>query len=64
MGGSTVVSSLIEAGLVDELRLIVYPLIAGEGRGPFAAAVQRRDLRLTKADWMPDGRLSVIYKAA
>lgn len=64
MGGSTVVSSLIEAGLVDELRLIVYPLIAGEGRGPFTAAVQRRDLQLTKVDRMPDGRLSVIYKAA
>ena len=62
MGGSTVVSSLIEAGLVDELRLIVYPLIAGEGRGPFTAMPQRRDLELAKVGQMSGGRLSLIYR--
>ena len=31
VGGGRTAAILIEAGLVDELRLIVYPLIAGEG---------------------------------
>jgi hypothetical protein len=32
VGGARTAASLIDAGLVDELRLIVYPLIAGEGK--------------------------------
>lgn len=36
VGGPRITASLIEAGLVDELRLIVYPLIAGVGRALFA----------------------------
>src|SRR5215217_6775344 len=31
IGGARTTASLIDAGLVDELRLIVYPLIAGKG---------------------------------
>src|SRR5262249_46151676 len=30
VGGARTTASLIEAGLVDEMRLIVYPLIAGD----------------------------------
>ena len=26
---------LLEAGLVDEMRLMVFPVILGSGRGPF-----------------------------
>ena len=35
IGGARTTASLIDAGLVDELRLIVYPLIAGEGKALF-----------------------------
>ena len=62
MGGSTIVDSLTEAGLVDELRLVVYPLIAGEGKVLFSTTAQRRDLELTKVKQLPGGRLSLIYK--
>ena len=34
-GGARTAASLIDAGLVDELRLIVHPLIAGEGKALF-----------------------------
>jgi hypothetical protein len=33
VGGARTTASLIDAGLVDELRLLVYPLIAGSGTG-------------------------------
>ena len=32
VGGARTAASLIDAGLVDELRLLVYPLIAGPGK--------------------------------
>lgn len=38
VGGARITASLIDAGLVDELRLIIYPLIAGEAKTLFADA--------------------------
>jgi dihydrofolate reductase len=60
MGGAQTASSLIDAGLVDELRLIVYPLIGGEGRALFATTARRR-LELRKVQQLGDGRVSLIY---
>ncbi len=60
LGGARAAASLIDAGLVDELRLIVYPLIAGEGKSLFATE-RRRGLELRKVQQLRDGRLSLIY---
>jgi dihydrofolate reductase len=61
IGGARTTASLIDAGLVDELRLIVYPLIAGEGKALFATAEHRRALELQKAEQLEGGRVSLIY---
>jgi dihydrofolate reductase len=61
MGGGQVAAALIDGGLVDELRLIVYPLIVGRGKALFATTVQRRNLELRKAQQLPDGRVSLVY---
>jgi dihydrofolate reductase len=61
MGGGRVAATLIDGGLVDELRLIVYPLIAGPGRGLFATTAHRRNLKLREARQLPDGRVSLVY---
>ena len=61
IGGARTTAGCIEAGLVDELRLIVYPLIAGDGVRLFATAERRRDLELRSVDQMSDGRLSLVY---
>ena len=42
VGGARMTASLLDAGLVDELRLLVYPLVAGEGKALFATAASRR----------------------
>jgi dihydrofolate reductase len=55
VGGQRTAASFLEAGLVDELRLIVYPLIAGEGRSLFAATAQRHKLDLRRAEPWPAG---------
>jgi dihydrofolate reductase len=64
MGRAQITTSLIDAGLVDELRLIVYPLIAGEGKALFATTERCRALELRKVQQLPDGRVSVIYGIA
>jgi dihydrofolate reductase len=61
MGGARTVASFIDAGLVDELRLIIYPLIAGVGKALFASADHRRGLELRKVQQLPGGCLSLIY---
>lgn len=61
VGGSQITSSLIEAGLVDEIRLIVYPLIAGAGKPLFNSAYTRQRLVLRKSDQLPDGRMTLVY---
>ncbi len=60
VGGARTTGSLIDAGLVDELRLIVYPLIAGEGKALFATE-RRRGLELRKVQQLKGGRVSLIY---
>ena len=61
IGGARTTSSLLDAGLVDELRLIVHPLIAGGGDKLFAAAGRRRELELHKVQQLADGRLGLSY---
>jgi len=60
MGGGRTVASAIDAGLLDELHLIVHPLIAGNGRTLFTAE-NRRGLELRDAKPLSGGRLSLVY---
>src|SRR5258705_12597891 len=64
MGGAQIVASLIDAGLVDELRLIVYPLVAGAGKSLFATTASRRRLELQKVQQLSGGRVSLVYGIA
>ncbi|TIP23130.1 MAG: dihydrofolate reductase, partial [Mesorhizobium sp.] len=49
---------------VDELRLIVYPLLVGEGKALFGTAKIRRGLELRKIERLSDGRLGLVYGIA
>ncbi|MGW4246868.1 dihydrofolate reductase family protein, partial [Nocardia sp. NPDC004722] len=61
IGGPTIVAAALDAGLVDELRLIVYPLIAGEGKALFSSSA-RHAMSLNKVEQLPEGRLSLVYE--
>lgn len=61
MGGARITASLLDAGLLDELRFIVYPLIAGAGKALFASAERRRRLELREVRQLQGGRLSLSY---
>jgi dihydrofolate reductase len=48
-GSITLCHTLIEAGLVDEYRLFVYPVVQGRGRRLFPDGFESRELRLLEA---------------
>jgi dihydrofolate reductase len=64
VGGSGLVRSLIDEGLIDELRLIVHPVVLGAGTGPglFGGIAQRRDLELAGSERTPTGRVHLTYR--
>ena len=64
-GSLRLVQALIEADLVDELHLMVFPVVLGTGRRLFGETSERSDWRLTEAKPVgPDGVLVLIYERA
>jgi dihydrofolate reductase len=61
VGGAQIVSTLLDAGLVDELMLDVYPLIVGQGLALFETTEQRRELELRGVRQLSNGRVSLSY---
>lgn len=61
VGGASLVSSLINAGLIDELIVIVHPLVLGSGKALFGDVHERKVLRQTGVDATPDGRAVLRY---
>ena len=61
VGGARTVASLIDAGLVDELRLTIHALIVGEGKPLFAGNERRRALELRRVEQLEGGQVTLIY---
>lgn len=64
VGGPSIVSALLELGLVEELHLITYPLLAGPGRSLFPDLPRRRSLALLDTSALPGGRCRTSYRVA
>ena len=64
-GSGTLVATLLEANLVDELRLMVFPTILGRGRRLFPDGIDRLKLALAETRTVgPDGVQVQIYRRA
>jgi len=63
-GSMTVVSDLIAAGMVDEYRLFMYPVVLGHGRRLFTDATEVPRLRLVEAKSFRSGIVLLRYRAA
>lgn len=61
VGGATLVSNLVNAGLVDEYRLVVQPILLGGGTALFKDVDRRRQLRFRGASTMPSGAVRLSY---
>jgi dihydrofolate reductase len=60
-GSVTLVHSLLDAGLVDELRLFTYPVVVAEGRRLFRDGARPADLRLVEARQFRSGVVLLRY---
>jgi dihydrofolate reductase len=63
-GSATLVRSLIEHDLVDELRLMVFPVLLGQGKRLFPEGEAKQRLRLAEAKTVGDGISLVRYERA
>jgi dihydrofolate reductase len=61
VGGATLVSSLMNHGLIDELQLLVNPIILGGGKALFKDVNDRQMLKLVRAKPLKSGKVSLIY---
>ncbi|WP_028936219.1 dihydrofolate reductase family protein [Pseudonocardia spinosispora] len=56
------VRTLLEHDLVDELRLVVFPIVLGTGEGLFDGVSTATDLRLVETRGVGDGLVLLIYR--
>jgi dihydrofolate reductase len=63
-GSARLVQTLIDHGLVDELRLMVFPIVLGSGRRLFGETSDKRRLRLVDSKVVGDGVAILIYQPA
>ena len=61
VGGAGLVASLLDADLIDELRLIVHPVIAGGGK-PLFKGVRQHSLEFVHAQPSMSGRVVLNYR--
>jgi dihydrofolate reductase len=62
LGSGDLCESLINAGLIDEFRMIVNPLILGDGIPMFKANSQRVNLNLSEAKTFRSGKVMLSYE--
>lgn len=62
IGGAALVSSLVNEGLIGELRLIIHPIVLGGGKSPFSGVKDRRTLELVHSDAGKAGRVVLTYR--
>jgi dihydrofolate reductase len=63
-GSAQLVQGLLEQGLVDELRLMVFPVVLGSGRRLFGETSDKKPLKLADSKTVGDGVSILVYEPA
>jgi dihydrofolate reductase len=63
-GSAQLVQTLLEHDLVDELRLMIFPVVLGTGKRLFGETSDKKRLRLTDSKTVGDGITICIYEPA
>jgi len=62
VGGPMLITALLDAGLLDELRLIVHPVLVGAGQSITGAFSSRQHVQLVAAEPFAGGRVTLTYR--
>ena len=63
-GSAQLVQALLDNDLVDELRLMVFPVVLGSGKRLFGPTAGKKPLRLTDSRTVGDGVAILTYERA
>jgi dihydrofolate reductase len=63
-GSAQLVHALVESDLVDELRLMVFPVVLGRGKRVFGERSDKKKLRLADSKVVGDGVAILVYQRA
>jgi dihydrofolate reductase len=63
-GSCQLVQTLVENDLVDELHLMVFPVVLGTGKRLFGATSDKKPLRLTDSKTVGEGVAILVYERA
>ena len=63
-GSAQLAQALLEEGLVDELRLMVFPVVLGAGKRLFGETSDKKTLELAESKTVGDGVSVLTYRAA
>jgi dihydrofolate reductase len=63
-GSAQLVQTLVDHDLVDELRLMVFPVVLGSGRRLFGDTSAKKRLQLVDSKTVGDGVAILVYRPA
>ena len=61
-GSARLVQTLLENDLVDEVRLMVFPVVLGRGKRLFGDTTDKKRLRLVESKMVGDGVAILVYR--
>jgi dihydrofolate reductase len=62
LGSGSIVSQLTRAGLIDELQIVVNPIVLGRGRTLFEGVEQKLGLKLIQSRTFGNGNVVLYYQ--
>ena len=63
-GSRQLAQALLEHDLVDELHLMVFPVVLGTGKRLFGETTDKKPLRLVDSKFVGDGVAILVYRPA
>ncbi|MFN2527788.1 MAG: dihydrofolate reductase family protein [Candidatus Baltobacteraceae bacterium] len=61
LGSGSIVSQLAQAGLIDDIQIVINPVVLGKGKPLFAGLANKLDLSVSRTRTFKNGNVLVCY---